>query len=74
MTACNMTITSNTYLARCDHLFTSTVDDELVMMDEKTGHYFGLNPIARVIWQTLEHPTKYQQLLESLTDIYDVSY
>jgi len=64
----------NTSLAfvRNSELFASSVDNELVMMDESQGKYFGLNPVARTIWELLETPMHYDDILGKLTARYDV--
>ena len=69
----SLIFTSNTSLVRNNNLFSSAVDDELMMMDEVSGNYFGLNPIAAAIWQLLEKPMPYSQLIQILADIYDVT-
>ena len=57
---------------RNQSIFASIVDDELVMMDGEQGLYFGLNPVARKIWELLETPMSYEKLLDSLTRLYEV--
>jgi len=59
-------------LLRNQSIFASVVDDELVMLDDKRGLYFGLNPVARKIWELLQSPTTYEALVESLASTYEV--
>jgi len=68
----NIQITDSTLLTRNQSLFATASDDDLVMLDEQAGLYFGLNSIARKIWELLEQPIQYQQLIQSLTAQYDV--
>ena len=35
------------------HVTYRTVDDEIVLLDERTEDYLGLNPTAAIIWETL---------------------
>lgn len=56
-----------------DYLSTQ-VDDEMVMLEEHTGLYFGFNPMATEIWLLLEHPMQFETLLQTLIEQYDVSY
>lgn len=68
-----MNLQPTSLLQRDQNLFASEVDDELVMLSETSGAYFGLNPVGRSIWQLLEHPLPYSALLDKLTEIYEVS-
>lgn len=60
------------YLVRNQELFTTEIDDDLVMMDVDQGYYFGLNETAKVIWQLLDRPTPYQQVIHALISRYQV--
>lgn len=64
----------NTQLIRKSCIFSTQVDKDLVMLDESNGLYFSFNSIAGKIWQLLEKPLTYHQLLQSLMDLYEVSY
>ena len=64
---------SETILIRNKEIVGTQVDDDLVMMDDAKGQYFGLNPIARIIWEHLETPTTYQALVDFLTQAYNVT-
>lgn len=61
-------------LIRNPTLLTNSIDDELVMMDDINGTYFGLNAVAKKIWELLEHSIQVKSLLESLTNIYDIEF
>ncbi|MBI1871127.1 MAG: PqqD family protein [Chlamydiae bacterium] len=65
--------TPNDTLIRKADLFTSQVDEDLVMLDEASGNYFGLNPIASKIWECLAKPICLSELVNILTTTYDVS-
>ncbi len=60
------------YLVRNQELFTTEIDDELVMMDVDQGYYFGLNETAKFIWELLDRPTPYQQVIYTLISRYQV--
>src|SRR5262245_12412461 len=68
------TFSPTTQLVRKQSLFTTQIDQDLVMFDETAGRYFGLNPVANKIWELLEKTIAYEQLLQSLIDLYDVSH
>lgn len=51
----------------------SPIDDEMVMMDVDKGSYFGLNSMGSEIWNLIEEPKTIQQLVNILTDEYEIS-
>ncbi len=61
-----------TRLERNAEIFAADVDDEMVMMDGEQGLYFGLNTVARKIWEFLDRPRTYGELLKALEESYDV--
>ena len=54
-----------------DMLF-SHIDDEVVMMSIKTGEYYGLNSVASRIWELLEHPHTFEELIGKLALEFDI--
>jgi hypothetical protein len=63
----------STLLVRNHDIFASSIDDEMVMMDGEQGLYFGLNSVARRVWEMLEKPLSYDALLRLLAQHYDVT-
>lgn len=51
----------------------SNIDDEVVAMNVDTGAYYGLDPIASVIWEVLSEPHTIDELVDKLTEKYDVA-
>lgn len=66
--------TDKTVLVRHSSIFATQVDQDVIMLDEAAGLYFALNSVAASIWELLEKPISYKQLLESLMETYDVQY
>jgi PqqD family protein of HPr-rel-A system len=52
-------------------LAVSQLDDELVLLDEKTGKYFGLNPVGSRIFQLLKESGDEAQVVAALSAEYD---
>jgi hypothetical protein len=48
------------------------LDDEAVLLNLKTGVYFGLNPAGLRIWQLLAAGSSLHRVLETLNDEYEV--
>ena len=51
----------------------SQIDEQFVMVHIDSGKYLALNPTANLVWQRLEQPASEQQLVDSLTQQFDVS-
>lgn len=64
-------IGEETMIQRSESVLTAAVEQELVMMDARSGRYIGLDDIGSVIWQRLETPCKFGQLIDGLVADYD---
>ena len=69
----SMTFTKANHFIRNTEIFASKIDDEVVMMDDASGLYFALNPVAGKIWSLLEVPVNFHILLDKLIEMYEVS-
>lgn len=49
------------------------LDDNQVMMHLEKGKYFGLNPVGKRIWELIEQPKSYDELIQILLAEYEVS-
>ncbi|MFN8671394.1 MAG: lasso peptide biosynthesis PqqD family chaperone [Candidatus Sericytochromatia bacterium] len=56
-----------------DSLVASELDDGLVMMSLENNSYYGLNSIGKRIWELLDEKQTYNELIEKLTQEYDIS-
>ncbi len=63
----------NSVLVRREDLIAQEIEGELVMLDMRSGHYFGLDPIASAIWRYMEQPISFKQLCACLMQEYSVS-
>lgn len=53
-------------------LVTSNIDGEIVMMSVDNGEYYGLDEIGTRIWDLLENPLLVNELVEKLTEEFEV--
>jgi hypothetical protein len=60
-------------LARSRELVSTELDQETVLMSINAGAYYGLEGPARSIWEKLETPLTFTQLVDVLVDEYRVS-
>ena len=60
------------YLRKQDLVF-NDIDGEVVLLNVKTGKYFGMDAIGSRIWQLIDEPKTLAELVQTLTKEYDVS-
>lgn len=60
------------FQVRSTDLSSSKVDDELVLLDMRTGNYFGLNHVAARVWELLEEPREFESLVAMICREYGV--
>ena len=60
-------------LTRTNDLLSTELDQETVLMSMDAGAYYGLEGAARSIWEKLENPTSFSELVDCLEREYRVS-
>jgi hypothetical protein len=68
-----MTLKDTDQISRKENLLASEIDDEVIMLDEESGSYYGLNPVASQIWIKLETPLSFFELRQQLLEIYETT-
>ncbi len=63
----------NTVFSRDSQLVSTELDDEMVVMDDEKGAFFGLNSTAKLIYGLLDSPRTLGELIDLLTAQYAVS-
>ena len=56
-----------------DGVLSRDLQGELVILDLKTGVYFGLDPVGTRIWHLLQEHQSLQTVLDSLVEEYEVA-
>ncbi len=56
-----------------DGVLSRDLQGELVILDLKTGVYFGLDPVGTRIWHLLQEHQSLQKVLDSLAEEYEVA-
>lgn len=59
---------------QCNSIYTSSIDNEAVMLNVDLGKYFGMNSIASDIWNKLQNTMTVKSLIDSLSNEYNVSW
>jgi hypothetical protein len=65
-------INSHTILQRNPEQLFTVIDDEVVMLNIKLEEYLNLNSHASYIWQQLETPHSFGELIDHLCSAYHV--
>lgn len=65
-------ISSHTILQRNPKQLYSTIDDEVVMLSIEHEEYLNLNQQASYIWQKLESPVSFNELIDQLCAAFNV--
>jgi hypothetical protein len=60
-------------LSRVQNLLSAEFDQETVLMSIDAGAYYGLEGTARSIWEILETPLTFSDLMDRLAEEYKVS-
>lgn len=66
-------LTLQAVVKRNSGLVTSNIDGEIVMMSVDNGEYYGLDEIGSRIWDLLENSISIEQLVDQLTEEFDVA-
>lgn len=67
------TITQETILKRNPEQLFSIIDGEVVMLSIKNGEYYNLDYVGSNIWEFLEKPCSFENLIGKLMDNYEVN-
>jgi hypothetical protein len=62
-----------TLLSRAQDMLASNLDQETVLMSIEAGAYYGLEGSARSIWELLETPLRFSELVDRLVEGYEVT-
>jgi len=49
-----------------------TVEEDAVVLDTKHNFYYGLENVAARIWQLIQKPISFEQLVRSISEEYEV--
>ena len=65
-------ITNDAIVRRSEVLVSTSLGDDVVMMDIDNGAYYGLARVAARIWELLAEPISVRSICETLVNEYDV--
>tara|TARA_B100000886_G_scaffold10508_1_gene6788 strand:- start:3234 stop:3491 length:258 start_codon:yes stop_codon:yes gene_type:complete len=56
-----------------ENLFSTEINDTLIILNTETGSYLELNSSAKFIWEKIEKEKNYQNILKAITEEYELS-
>ncbi|EMA23089.1 PqqD family peptide modification chaperone [Haloarcula amylolytica] len=66
-------IDSGSAVVATDNCVTTTIDGEIVLLNNETGRYQGLSGVGPDIWDRIQEPTEPAAIVSTLVEVYDVS-
>jgi hypothetical protein len=66
-------IDPDTTIQRKGDLLFNTIDEEVVILSVENSEYYGLEKVGSRIWELLEHPISFRELISKLMKEFDVS-
>jgi len=66
-------ITPETILQRKGDLLFNQIDGEVVMLSIENSEYYGMDKVGSRIWELLEQPMNFKELVNKLMEEYEVS-
>lgn len=61
-----------TKVVQKDEILASKLDDEVMMMNLESNHYYAMDPVGSHIWQLLQQPITIADLCTSLHQEFEV--
>ncbi len=63
----------DTMLQRKPGMLFNEIDGEVVMLSIENSEYYGMDKVGSRIWQLLENPMRFNELVSCLMEEYDVT-
>jgi hypothetical protein len=60
--------------SRNPEAYSCALGTESIILDAQKGVYLGLNEVATLVWEALCNPKTFDELVVSVTTIYDVEH
>ena len=62
----------NSLVSRSADQVSTTLQDEVVILNVKTGKYYNLNPVGSRIWELIEQPASVNLIVDAIMNEYNV--
>lgn len=68
-----LALTNDSRVSAAEEQMTSELAGEAVILNLKTGIYFGLDPVGARIWNLIQEPKSFRELMTVLLAEYEVA-
>lgn len=62
----------NATIHRLSSVSATQVDNDVIMLDMEQGKYFGLNEVGSIVWQYIEAPRSFEDIIQHLMNQFNV--
>ena len=66
-------ISENTTISPTQGQISSELSGEAIILNLDSGIYYGLNEVGARVWELIQQPQSFRELLDALLEEYDVS-
>ncbi len=67
-------LSPGTIISRNENVFSSEIDNEVVLMNADSGSYYGFDDIVSLIWNIIEEPKTIKEICDKLMEVYHIDY
>ncbi|MBO3699060.1 PqqD family protein [Roseivirga sp. E12] len=67
-----MEIKGDTLLKKSDDLIEASLGESLALMSIESGKYFGMNQVAKYVWQAMNEEVSFDDLISKLISTFDI--
>jgi hypothetical protein len=69
---CDMALTENFIIVATTELLCCDLSEGAVILDLRSGVYYGLDPVGTYIWKLIQEPKWVSEIMTAVLDEYDV--
>jgi len=66
------TLSNSSTIAVTEGYLVSDLDNEKIILDSKSGIYYGLNSVGANIWNLIQQPTKIEKVRDAISAKYSI--
>ena len=67
-----LTFTPSTIISSAQNQISSELAGEAVILNLSSGIYYGLNEVGARVWELIQQPKRFSEVLDALVEEYDV--
>ena len=67
-------VSENSFIIAAKEQISSELAGEAVILNLKSGVYYGLNPVGASIWNLIQKPTSVREIRDAILEEYNVDF